>query len=146
MSVKLSQLKSAVAIVQPQKEYGSGMIVPVPIDPAGLKKTKLTVSYLTAPLILELKTPLRMGSSRLYLAGGVIGGLHIGSHTKYKYEKDKEKYKSNYHINTFKYELTGRIGFGDFCIFANYSLSTLFKEGKGPELYPLMIGISFPNI
>jgi hypothetical protein len=129
-----------------EKEFGDGMIIPVPLDPNGLKKSKLTTTYLTAPLMLEIKTPLRMGGSRLYLAGGVIGGVNIGSHTKFKYSKDKEKYRSNYHLNPFKYELTGRIGFGDFCVFANYSLSTMFKDGKGPELYPLMVGISFPNI
>ncbi|MCG6190725.1 outer membrane beta-barrel protein [Maribellus maritimus] len=129
-----------------EKENGDGMIVPVPIDPDGLKKSKLTMSYLTAPLIFEIKTPLRMGGSRLYVAGGVIGGINIGSHTKYKYRKDKEKLRSNFNINTFKYELTGRIGFGDLCIFANYSMTPLFSDGKGPELYPLMIGISFPNI
>lgn len=129
-----------------EKENGDGMIVPVPLDPNGLKKSKLTMTYITAPLMLEIKTPLRMGGSRLYIAGGVIGGVNIGSHTKYKYRKDKEKFRSNFNINTFKYELTGRIGFGDFCIFANYSMTPLFSDGKGPELYPLMIGISFPNI
>ncbi len=128
------------------KENGSGIIVPVPLDPNGLKKSKLSMSYFTVPLMLEVKTPLRMGGSHLYLAGGVIGGLNLGSHTKYKYRNDKEKFKSNYHINPFKYDITGRIGFGDLCVFANYSLAPLFKDGKGPELYPLMIGISFPNI
>jgi len=128
------------------KELGNGMIVPVPLDPNGLKKSKLTMTYLTAPLILEVKTPLRMGGSRLYLAGGVIGGLNIGSHTKYKYKNDKEKNKGNFYLNTFKYDLTGRIGFGDFCVFVNYSMTPLFEDGRGPELYPIMFGISFPNI
>jgi hypothetical protein len=95
--------------------------------------------------MLEIKTPLRMGSSKLYIAGGVIGGLHIGSHTKIKYKNDKEKARGNFNLNPFKYELTGRIGFGDFCVFANYGMSPLFKDGKGPELYPLTVGISFPN-
>lgn len=129
-----------------EKQSGNGMIVPVSLDPAGLEKSKLTAAYIKAPLMLELKTPLRMGSSKLYLAGGVIGGLHLGSHTKFKYKKDKDKFKSNYHLNSIKYELTGRIGFGDFCVFANYSLSTLFKDGKGPEMYPLVVGVSFPNM
>lgn len=129
-----------------EKEFGNGRIVPVPIDPNGLKKSKLTVSYLTAPLMLEIKTPLRMGSSRLYLAAGIIGGVNIGSHTKYKYKNDKEKSKSNYNLNPFKYDITWRIGFGDFCVFANYSMTPLFKDSKGPGLHPLMVGISFPNI
>ncbi|MBT3385038.1 MAG: outer membrane beta-barrel protein [Prolixibacteraceae bacterium] len=129
-----------------EKEFGNGMIVPVSLDPADLKKSKLHATYLTAPLLLEIKTPLRMGSSRLYIAGGVIGGVNIGSHTKIKYKNDKEKTKSNYNLSPFKYDITGRIGFGDFCVFANYSMTSLFKDGKGPELYPLMIGVSFPNI
>jgi hypothetical protein len=88
-----------------------------------------------------------MGSSNLYLAAGAIGSLYIGSHTKFKYHNgNKQKLKSNYHINQWKYDLTARIGFGDLCIFANYSMTSLFKDGKGPEIHPLMIGISFPNI
>ncbi len=129
-----------------EKENGYGIIMPVSLDP-DIKKSKLHVNYLTAPLMLEIKTPLRMGSSRLYLAGGVIGGLYLGAHTKYKFENgNKEKIKSNYHINQWKYDVTGRIGFGDFCVFANYSMTSLFKTNKGPQLHPLMIGISFPNI
>ncbi len=129
-----------------EKEGGDGIIMPVDLNPDGLKKSKLNVSYLTAPLILEVKTPLRMGNSRLYLAGGVIGGLNIGSHTKFKYKGDKEKLRSNFNLNSFKYDLTGRIGFGDFCVFVNYGMTPLFKTNRGPELQPVTFGISFPNI
>jgi hypothetical protein len=129
-----------------EKTGGSGIIMPVGLNTDGLKKSKLNVSYLTAPLMLEVKTPLRMGGSRLYLAGGVIGGLNIGSHTKYKYRNDKEKSRSNFNLSQFKYDLTGRIGFGDFCVFVNYGMTPLFKEGRGPELVPVTFGFSFPNI
>lgn len=134
-----------------EKTGNPAITVPVMLlndtDGRGIKKSKLHVNYITAPLMLEVKTPLRMGSSRLYLAGGVIGSLYLGSHTKFKYYKgDKEKSKSGFNINQWKYELTGRIGFGDFCIFANYSMSSLFKSDRGPEVYPLLIGVSFPNI
>lgn len=127
------------------KKDADGLIIP-DFNIENPKKSKLNVSYLTVPLMLELKTSLKQGGKNLYLAGGVIGGLNIGSHTKIKYNKDKEKERRNFNINPFKYELTGRIGFGDFCIFANYSMTSLFRDGKGPELYPLTIGISFPNI
>ncbi len=128
-------------------EKQDGVLVPVSLEGYGnLKKSKLTMSYLTAPLLLEAKTPLRMGGSKLYLAGGVIGGLHIGSHTKYKYDGNKEKYRGNFNLAQFKCDLTGRIGFGDLCLFVNYGLTPLFKNDKGPELYPLMLGVSFPNI
>lgn len=122
-----------------------GVIQPVDLPEAGLKKSKMNVSYLTAPLMLELKTPLRLNGSRVYLGGGVIGGLNLDSYTKVKYKGDKQKDKGGLNINQFKYEITGRLGFGDFCIFANYSMTPLFKENLGPELYPLTVGISFPN-
>ena len=131
------------------KKDGYGMTVPVNISEefSTVKKSKLHVNYLTAPLMLEVKTPLRMGSSRLYIAGGVIGGLYLGSHTKYKYyNKNKEKSKGNFNVNQWKYDVTARLGFGDFCVFANYSMTSLFKDSKGPEIHPLLIGISFPNI
>jgi hypothetical protein len=132
-----------------EKEDGYGMTVPksIKLEDKSVKKSKLHVNYLTVPLLLEVKTPLRMGSSRLSLSAGAIGSLYIGSHSKYKYhDKAKVKIKGNYNINQWKYDLTGRIHFGDFTVFANYSMTSLFENGQGPEIHPLMIGISFPNI
>ena len=132
-----------------EKKDGSGMVIPVRIDETydDLKKSKLHINYLTLPLFIEVKTPLRMGSSHLTLAAGAIGGLYLGAHTKYKYyDGDKEKNQSNYHINQWKYDLTGRIGFGDVCVFVNYGMTSIFKSGKGPQIYPVQFGISFPNI
>ena len=132
-----------------EKENGYGMVVPksIKVEDKSVKKSKLHVNYLTVPLMFEVKTPLRMGSSRLSFSAGAIGGLYIGAHSKYKYyDKAKVKIQSNYHINQWKYDLTGRIHFGDFTVFANYSMTPLFKTDKGPEIHPLMIGISFPNI
>jgi hypothetical protein len=132
-----------------EKEDGYGMVVPVNIlqENKSVKKSKLHVNYLTVPLLLEVKTPLRMGSSYLSLSAGAIGSLYIGSHTKYKYyDKAKVKIQGNYHINQWKYDLTGRIHFGDFTVFANYSMTSLFENHQGPEIHPLMVGIAFPNI
>lgn len=132
-----------------RKENDYGMTVPVNIlqENKSVKKSKLHVNYLTVPLLLEVKTPLRMGGSRLSLSAGAIGSLYLGSHTKYKYyDNTKEKTQGNYNINQWKYELTGRIHFGDFTVFANYSMTPLFETGQGPEIHPLTVGISFPNI
>lgn len=126
----------------------AGIIIPVDItrENTSVRKSKLHVNYLTVPLLLEVKTPLRMGNSNLSLSAGAIGSLYIGSHTKYKYyNKAKVKLKSNYHINQWKYDLTGRIHFGGVTVFANYSMTTLFKNNLGPEIYPLMVGVSLIN-
>lgn len=135
--------------VSVEKEDGYGIAIPIDItqENASVRKSKLHVNYLTVPLLLEVKTPLRMGSSHLSFSAGAIGSLYIGSHTKVRYYgSGKVKIKGNYHINQWKYDLTGRIHFGGFTVFANYSMTSLFKDGKGPEIYPLMIGVSFFNI
>lgn len=122
------------------KEAGTGRLIPVLLD-GDVSKSKLSVSYLTAPLILELATPLKYKSNRLTLGAGVIGGLNIGSHTKIKTGDTKSKERRNFNINPVKYELTGRIGFGDIAVFANYGMTSLFKDEKGPDLRPLTIGL-----
>ena len=122
------------------KEAGTGRLIPVLLD-GDVSKSKLSVSYLTSPLILELATPLKYKSNRLTLGAGVIGGLNIGSHTKIKTGDTKSKERRNFNINPVKYELTGRIGFGDIAVFANYGMTSLFKDEKGPDLRPLTIGL-----
>ena len=132
-----------------KKQENNGMIIPVKIDEStsSLKKSKLHINYLNVPLFLEVKTPLRMGGSHLSLGAGVIGGLYLGSHTKIKnYDGYKDKTQSNFHISQWKYDITGRIGFGDICVFVNYGMTSIFKDGKGPQIYPVQFGISFPNI
>ncbi len=129
-----------------EKDLVSGRIMPVYLNSDGLKKSKLSVSYLTVPLMLEVATPLKFNAKRLTISAGVIGGLNIGSHTKIKYAGTKDKDRGNFNISPLKYELTGRIGLGDVCLFANYGMTPLFREGKGPGLMPLVVGISFPNI
>ena len=122
-----------------------GVIVAQDIESDDLKKSKLTVSYLTIPLLLEFQVPVNEGSNQVFLSGGVIGGLNLGSHTKIKTDDTKSKDHGNFNINPFKYSLAGRIGLKDISIYATYSLSKLFEDGGGPELYPFTIGISLLN-
>lgn len=126
------------------KDKSSGMVIPLPLQDPG--KAKLVVSYLTVPLILEIATPLKLKSEHLTVGAGIIGGLNIGSHTKIKYPDSKDKDHSNFSLNPLKYSLTGRLGFGDLCLFANYGMSSMFKEGKGPGLKTVTVGLAFPNI
>ena len=122
------------------KESGTGIIMPVTLSDEA-KKSKLTVSYLTLPLIFQVVTPLKMNHTPLTLGAGVIGGLNIGSHTKVKYNDSKEKERRSFHINPLKYDLTARIGMGDFSLFTNLGMTSLFKTHKGPEIRPVTIGI-----
>ena len=124
---------------------GQFMTEPVSLNPDNLSKTKLAITYLNVPLLLEFQVPVNHNEGRLFVNAGIIGGVKIGSHTKVKYGDKKDKDRSGFNLNAFKYEATARIGYKDICLFANYSLTPLFQSGKGPELTPFTIGISFLN-
>jgi len=124
---------------------GQLMTEPVSLNPDNLSKTKLAITYLNVPLLLEFQIPVNHNEGRLFVNGGIIGGVKIGSHTKVKYGDKKDKDRSGFNLNSFKYEATARVGYKDICLFANYSLTPLFQSGKGPELTPFTIGISFLN-
>jgi hypothetical protein len=34
-----------------------------------------------------------------------------------------------------------RVGYGDFVLYANYSLTDFFQKGKGPDITPFTIGV-----
>ncbi|MEZ5196934.1 MAG: outer membrane beta-barrel protein [Bacteroidales bacterium] len=48
----------------------------------------------------------------------------------------KAKNYDDYYLNPFKWDATVRIGWGFINLFATYSVNTMFKKDKGPELYP----------
>jgi len=108
-----------------------------------LSKTKLTITYLNVPLLLEFQIPVNQNEGRLFINAGIIGGVKIGSHTKVKHGDIKDKDRNGFNINSFNYAATARIGYKDISLFAKYSLTSLFEAGKGPELTPFTIGISF---
>lgn len=116
---------------------------PVHLNYSNLSKSKLAVSYLTVPLLLEFQIPVNQKEGRLYVNAGVIGGVKIGSHTKVKHGDTKDKDRSGFNINSFKYDATFRVGYKDVGLFVNYSLTPLFQENKGPALTPFTVGISF---
>lgn len=120
----------------------------IPQDPGfKLDKSKLTTSYLTVPLLLELQFPGNRRANRLFLNAGVIGGVKLGSHTKYKYkengDKQDKKNRNDFNLNALRYGFTGRIGIKHISIYGTYYPVTLFEKNKGPELYPFMVGFSF---
>lgn len=122
-----------------------GLIEWLPVDDRNFKKSKLTVSYLTLPIMLEWQIPVNDRSNYFYVSGGMIGGLNLGSHTKIKTNNSKSKDKGSFNVNPFKYSAVARIGLRDFSIYATYSLSSLFKDDKGPELFPFSIGVCLVN-
>ncbi len=107
-------------------------------------KNKLRASYIHVPLMLEINTS-DDNERAFHIAAGVIGGWKMGSIVKQKWEDgdDKNQYrrKADYNLNPFTLDATARIGYKNFTVFATYGLTPLFKKDKGPEVYPVTVGL-----
>jgi len=120
-----------------------GKIQPVALPSEDFRLSKLSTGYLTAPLLLEIQIPGNGGKDKLFIAGGLIGGVKMGEHTKTKNGSVKEKDKSDHYISPLRWGYTARIGFDKMGVFATYYQTGLFETGKGPETNPLTIGLTF---
>ncbi len=108
------------------------------------RKSKYTVAYLNAPLYLTFASnPIRK-NKRLFLATGLTGGWRFSSYNKRKIEVDGDQSKSRLHddFNTQPYRVNAsvRLGYGNFLMFANYSLTEFFRKNMGPSLTPFSVG------
>jgi hypothetical protein len=108
-----------------------------------LRKSKLSATYLTLPLMLNIETNPDKRSQSFRLSAGMTGGIRIASRTKIKTEeKSKTKQRDNFNLNDFRYGPMVRIGYGWFNLYAQYALSDFFASGEGPQLNAFTAGIS----
>ncbi len=114
-----------------------------------ISKSKLTVLYLSMPLLFEFQLPMGDKKDGFFISAGGIGGVKVGSHTKVVYYEDGNKQKlknrNDFNLNPIKYGVTARIGFRALKIYCNYYLSSLFNKNEAPELYPFSFGLVLMN-
>ena len=108
------------------------------------KKNKLAVNYITAPLLIQFNSDSHLKKS-FHLAAGLLFSYKYNSHLKLVYDEDGDKQKSkrrdDFNIEPFRYDFTVRLGYRNYTLFANYAMSELFKDKKGPTLHPFTVGI-----
>jgi hypothetical protein len=111
-----------------------------------VEKNKLVTSFITLPVLMELQLPARDGNKDFFISAGVYGGFRLGSHTKVVYSdngnREKEKGRDDYNINTFKYGLMTRVGYKWIKLYAKCDFSSMFEAGRGPEIYPWTVGLT----
>jgi hypothetical protein len=135
-----------------------------------IRKSKLTAMYLSLPVLFEFQTAPIYHKNGFHINAGVVISARLSSHTKKYYDElnsefnvtqynpetgkyevvytatspndPKEHYYGDWFLQPFKFEATARIGWNFLNFWATYSLNTMFREGKGPELYPWSAGIS----
>jgi len=108
-------------------------------------KNRFKTWFVNVPLLLELNT----GDNKkkaFHIATGTIVGMNLQTKMKYKYNDNgddkKVKDKDSFNTNPFRVSLTARVGYGWFNVFATYSLTPLFENNRGPELYPFTVGVT----
>mgnify|MGYP005670153553 CR=1 FL=1 len=108
-------------------------------------KNRFKTWFVNVPLLLEVNTGNHKNKS-FHISAGAILGMNLQTKMKYKYTLDgdtkKDKDKDSFNTNTFRASLTARVGYGWFNLFATYSLTPLFEDGKGPEIYPFTVGVT----
>ncbi len=108
-------------------------------------KSKLMAAYLTIPLLVEYQTNHYCKTNSFHLTAGVVGGVRMGTKAKVKWNDSgsgKEKHWDDYHMNPFRWDAYGGIGWGIINLYGTYSLNQLFQKEEGPELYPFTLGIT----
>lgn len=123
----------------------NGVIQPVEIEENNYSKSKLMVTYLNLPLMLEYQFG-GVTNRRMFVSAGMIAGLNIGSRTKVKNDGSKVKNRGSFSIESLKYSGIFQIGWNNLAFYTTYSFSELFKDGRGPELTPFSIGVSILNL
>ena len=111
-------------------------------DSIDYKRYKLGLSYIDIPLEFRFKT-----EKKFRMAIGAKFGFLVDAKTKYKGNRSdgelvtlKEKQVEN--IQRFRFGPTFRIGYDWFNVYVYYQVTKVFEPGRGPESYPLSIGIT----
>lgn len=111
-----------------------------------LDKTKLEVSYLYAPITLQIGD--KDKSLFTFGVGGYFG-VRTGARTRVVYQENEKRVRDrvndHFHLQDFRYGLRTELGIGrksGVTLFANYDLNDVFRANRGPELRGFSFGVT----
>ena len=119
------------------------------------KKFKLTNIYLEAPIELRFSSNPEQSTASFKVALGIKVGTMLKAYTKGKTLLDKngntineyvEKQSSKRFFNGTKLAATARIGYGIFSLYGAYQITSLLKDGAGPDIKPYSIGLTISGL
>ncbi|MEI8202647.1 MAG: DUF2807 domain-containing protein [Bacteroidota bacterium] len=109
-------------------------------------KSKLVVNYLTVPLFFEYQTNNKSKCNSFHIGAGGELGIRVGTYFKHTFESNDQfhlmKISDDFYVNDIKLDAMVRVGWSKLNLYATYSLLPLFKDFKGPQLYPFTVGVS----
>jgi hypothetical protein len=124
-------------------------------DTSHFKRYKLSTNYLEVPVELRYRFNPENDRKSVKIAVGAKVGTLLNAHTKgrilqsssnqtigdYTVKESSKKFFSKQRLSVM-----GRIGYGSLSLFASYSVTPVFKEGLGPTVRPLSIGLTLSGL
>lgn len=114
-------------------------------------KYKVTTCFLEAPVEFRFcSNPNKISKSFKFAIGAKIGTL-LSAHTKGKtlensnnktIQQYSEKTSSKSYFNSTKLAATARVGYGNFSVFCNYSLTPTFKDNVATDMKLIQVGLT----
>ena len=124
-------------------------------DSNHFKKYKVATAFLELPVELRFSSNPDADGKSFKAAVGLRAGTMLSAWTKAKTLQNAsggtlndyiEKEKSKKFFNTTRISATARLGYGHFSVFGSYALTTLFKEGAGPQMNAMSIGLTLSGL
>ena len=112
-------------------------------DNVDYRKVKINPVYIDLPIELKFRT-----EKGFKLGIGLKGGYLIDSKEKYKGNRPSDgqnvltKTKDLYQMESFAIGATLRIGYKWVSLFGYYQFTKIFRQGRGPSMYPVSLGLT----
>ncbi len=120
-------------------------------DGKNINVNKLSTNFVDIPIEFRYRSKPHKNGKRIAASVGFKLGWLVQSHTKTKTDEEffyqglnfgrKAKTYDIPNLTKFRYGLTARVGYANFYLNFFYSLTPLFKDGRGTEAIPISIGI-----
>ena len=119
------------------------------------KKYKLVSTYLEVPVELRFVGDPENSDRSWKAAVGVKAGYLLNVHTRGKTLVNSagttlnnyvEKQSSKNFFSGTRLAATARIGYGHISLFGQYQFTAYIKDGRGPNVHPYSIGITFSGL
>jgi hypothetical protein len=114
------------------------------------KKFKFSTTYLELPLELRYRQVPENANKGFKVGLGVKVGNLLNAHTKgvstVNGSRHTEKVSNKYLFNTWRFEGTARIGYGNFSLYGTYALNPLFKETGTYDVRAFSLGLMISGL
>ncbi len=108
-------------------------------------RSRLENMQFQVPLMISLHKAKRPDKG-WHVGGGIVPGIRLWTRSLNRYRDDGgqvEMYRTgNFYLNPFSLSLRSEIGYGRFRMFTQYSVNSMFRNGYGPSINRVDLGVT----